>query len=119
MCAGLDLVAERVDGRRAGADPDQAGVDDGLGEVGVLGEEAVAGVDGVGPGLLGDGQQLLLHEVTVTGCGAVERIRLVGHLDVQGVAIGIGVNRHGSDASVLACPGDAHGDFAAVCDQHL
>ena len=36
-------------GRRA--DPGQPGVDHGLGEVGVLGEEAVAGVDGVGPGL--------------------------------------------------------------------
>ena len=50
---GLDLVAEGVDrlGRRA--DPDQAGVDDGLGEGGVLGEEAVAGVHGVGAGLRG------------------------------------------------------------------
>ena len=33
------------------ADPGQAGVDDRLGEVGVLGEEAVAGVHGVGAGL--------------------------------------------------------------------
>ena len=51
---GLDLVAEALDRRRRRADPDQPGVDDGLGEVGVLGEEAVAGVHRVGAGLLGD-----------------------------------------------------------------
>ena len=49
---GLDLGAHRVDrlGRRA--DPDQAGVLDRAGELGVLGQEAVAGVDGVGAGRL-------------------------------------------------------------------
>ena len=48
-------------GRRA--DPDEAGVDDGLGEVGVLGEEAVAGVHGVGAGAAGDVEQLVDDEV--------------------------------------------------------
>src|SRR6476469_2579507 len=48
------LVAERVDGLGARADPDEAGVDDRLGEGRVLGEEAVAGVDRVGAGLAGD-----------------------------------------------------------------
>ena len=52
--ARADLVAERLDAPRAGADPDQAGVDDGPREVGVLGEEAVAGVHGVGAGAPGD-----------------------------------------------------------------
>jgi hypothetical protein len=46
---GLGLVAEGLDGLRARADPDQPGVEDGLGELGVLGEEAVAGVDRVDP----------------------------------------------------------------------
>ena len=45
---GGDLGAHLVDGLRRRADPDQAGVDDGAGEVGVLGEEAVARVDRVG-----------------------------------------------------------------------
>ena len=55
---GLGLVAERLDRGRRRADPDQPGVDDGLGEVGVLGEEAVAGVHGVGAGLVGDRDDL-------------------------------------------------------------
>jgi hypothetical protein len=116
---GLDLVAEPVDRGRAGPDPDQPGVQDGLGEAGVLGEEAIAGVDGVGPRLLGDGQQLLLDEVAVAGGRPVQGIRLVRHLDVQGVPVGIGIHRHRSDPGVLARPGDAHGNLAAVCDQHL
>ena len=51
MCRACTLSpsASMAAGRRA--DPDQPGVDDGLGERGVLGEEAVAGVDGVGTGL--------------------------------------------------------------------
>ena len=36
---------------RCRTDPHQPGVDDGLGEVGVLGEEAVTGVDRVAPGV--------------------------------------------------------------------
>ncbi len=47
---GGDLVAEVADRLRGRPDPGQPGVDDGLGEVGVLGEEAVAGVHRVGAG---------------------------------------------------------------------
>ena len=43
-----DLVAHRLDRLRTGADEDQPLVAAGGREVGVLGEEAVAGVDGVG-----------------------------------------------------------------------
>lgn len=52
--AGADLVAELADGVGRGADPGQAGVGDGLGSLGDLGEEAVSGVDGVGAGTLGN-----------------------------------------------------------------
>ncbi len=48
--AGLDLVAQGGDRLGGGADPGDAGVDDLGGELGVLGQEAVAGVDGVGAG---------------------------------------------------------------------
>ena len=75
MCLALALSPRRVDRRGRRADPDQPGVDDGLGEVGVLGEEAVAGVDGVGAAALGDGDDLLDREVGVAGRGAVEASR--------------------------------------------
>jgi hypothetical protein len=50
---GADLVAHQADGFRARADEDEAGFLDALGEVGVLGQEAVAGMDGLGVGDLG------------------------------------------------------------------
>ena len=52
---GLDLRAHRVDRLRRRADPGQPGVDDRAGEVGVLGQEAVAGVDRVGAGAVRGG----------------------------------------------------------------
>src|SRR5690606_22266695 len=45
---GAHLVAQGADGGGWRADPGEPGIDDLLGELGVLGEEAVAGVDGVG-----------------------------------------------------------------------
>ena len=64
---GLDLVAERVDRARGRADPGQPGVHDGLGEPGVLGQEAVAGVHGVRAGLRGDVEQLVDDQVGLGG----------------------------------------------------
>jgi hypothetical protein len=64
---GLHLVAERGDGGGRRADPGQTRVDDGLGEAGVLRQEAVAGVHGVGAGPLGDPQQLGDVEVGLGG----------------------------------------------------
>ena len=116
---GLGLVAEALDrgGRRA--DPDQPGVDDGLGEVGVLGEEAVAGVHAVGAGALGDREDLLDRQVGVAGRGAVERVGLVGEAYEQRIAVGLGVDRDAADAGVLAGADHAHGDLSAVGDQDL
>ena len=104
-------------GRRA--DPDQPGIDDGLGEVGVLGEEAVAGVHRVGAGLLGDRDDLVDVEVGVAGRGAVEAVRLVGEPHEQRVTVRVGVHRDAADAGVLAGPDDPDRDLAAVGDQDL
>ena len=48
--SGTHLVPEGIHGLRRGPDPGDAGIDDGAGEVGVLGQEPVTGVDGVGAG---------------------------------------------------------------------
>jgi hypothetical protein len=90
--AGGDLVAQSLDrlGRRA--DPDHAGGDDGAGELGVLGEEAVAGVHGVGAGAAGDREDLLDRQVGLGARGALEGVRLVGELRVHGVAVLVGVD---------------------------
>ena len=115
----LHLVAQRVDRGRPGTDPRQPGVDDRLGETGVLREEPVPGVHRVGTGLRGDVEELLDDEVAVTGGRAAQRVGLVRHLHVQRVAVGLGVDGDRADARVAAGPGDAYGDLPAVGDQHL
>ena len=116
-CAGLHLVAERLDRLRRRTDPDQAGVDHGLGEVAVLGQEAVAGVHRVGAGLLRRGDDLADVEVGVPGRRAVERVRLVGEPHEQRVAVGLGIDGDTADAGVPTGADHADGDLAAVGDQ--
>ena len=116
---GLGLVAERLDGRGRRADPDQPGVDDGLGEVGVLGEEAVARVHRVGARLLRDRDDLVDVEVGLGRGGAAQRVGLVGEPDEQGVTVGVGVDRHAPDSGVLARADHADRDLAAVRDEDL
>ena len=115
--ARLDLVAEAVDGLGAGPDPHQTGVDDLLREAGVLGEEAVAGVNGIRTRLVGDLDELVLQQVGVAGRRAPEGVGLVRDLDVEGVPVGVGVDGHGCDPVVGAGAGDADGDLTAVGDE--
>ena len=62
---GLDLRAHRGDGLGRRADPRQPGVDHGAGERRRLGEEAVAGVDGIGAGPAGGVDQEVGAQVRV------------------------------------------------------
>ncbi len=50
---------------------------------------------------------------------APEGIGLVGHADVQGVAVELGVHRHRGDAQLAAGADDPHGDLRTVGDQDL
>jgi hypothetical protein len=113
------LVAEALDRARGRADPGQAGVDHRTREVGVLGEEAVAGVHGVGAGLLREGDDLADVEVGVGRCRSLEAVGLVGQPHEQGVAVGLRVDRHAADAAVLAGTDHADRDLAPVGDEDL
>ena len=44
---------------------------------------------------------------------------LISHLDVHGVGVGLGINRHRFDVELLACANNAHRNFAAIGDQYL
>ena len=114
-----DLVAHLVDRRRRRADERHAHVGDRAGEVGVLGEEAVAGVDAVGAAVADRVEDGVGVEVALGRGLPAERERLVGEPDVQRVAIELGVDRDGLDAELASGADDAHGDLAAVGDQDL
>ena len=114
-----DLVAELLDGVGGGADPNQAGPDHGAGEVGVLGEEPVAGVHGIGAGPSGHGEQLFDDEVGVGARGSVETVGLVGQMRMHRVAILVSVDGNRGNAAVFCGSDHPDGDFAPVCDEDL
>ena len=116
---GLDLVAHDADVLGARADEgDLVGGED-LGEAGVLGEEAVARVDGVGAGDLAGGEDLRDVEVGFAGRRRPDADALVGEPDMHGIGIGGRMHRDGGDAEFLAGAQHAEGDLAAIGDQDL
>ena len=89
------------------------------GEVGVLGEEAVARVHAVGARRAHRVEDRLGVEVALGRGLAAERVRLVGVAHVLGVAVELGVHGDGRDAELAARPHDADRDLASVRDQDL
>ncbi len=73
---GLDLGAHRRDRRDRRTDPRQSGIEHRRGEIGVLGEESVPGVDGVGARCPRGRDQLRRVEVSVAALEAYPRIGL-------------------------------------------
>ena len=113
------LVAEQLDDARIG--PDEADVAGAahLGEIGALGQEAVAGVNGVGAGDLGGADDRRDVQIAVGALGRADAHVLVGEAHVERVLVGLRVDGDGLDAELAAGVDDAEGDFAAVRDQDL
>ena len=85
----------------------------------VLGEEAVARVEGVGRR---SGATSRIFVDVQVGRGRLRRpeaVRLVRAADVERGAVGVGVDGDGLDAEVVRRANDAHGDLAAVRDEEL
>ena len=82
-----------------------------------LGQEAVARMHGLGAGLLAGLDDLVDQQVGLGGGRRADVDGLVGHLDVQGVAIGVGIDGDRLDAHLARGLDDAAGDLAAVGDQ--
>lgn len=105
-----------------GADENDAIVFARLRKVGVLRQEAVAGVDGLGAGLLGGLDDAVDSEVRADGrqvtAGGVEEDGLVTGSAVLGVLVLLGVDRHRLSPQLVDGPRDARGNLAAVCHEH-
>ncbi len=111
------LVAHLGDGLRARADKRQVVVVADARELGVLGQEAVARVDGVGAGDLGRGDDGRDVEVALRRRRRPDADGLVGEADGECVAVGRGVHRDGLDPHLAAGADDAERDLAAVGDE--
>ena len=117
--AGGDLVAEVADRLRGRADPDQSGVHDGLGEVGVLGEKSVAGVDGVGTGLGGGVEDLVDHQIRLRRGLSTQCEGFVGQPDERGIGIGLGVHSDTGQPGIGGRPDHPHRDLTTIGDKNL
>ncbi|MCY1363691.1 hypothetical protein D9M69_504660 [compost metagenome] len=114
---GGGLAAHGVDGGGRRAEEDQAGIGNGAGEAGVLREEAIAGVDGLGAAGLGGGDQLVHQQVAFCRLGAAEVHGDIGFAHMAGVAVDGAMHGHSTDTEGLGGAHDAAGDFTAVGDQ--
>ena len=89
-----------------------------LGEGGVLGEEAVARVNGIAAG----GECRRDHrggrEVAALGVGGADADRLVGNQHGARLAVGLAVGDHRLDAELATGAQDSQRDFATIRNQH-
>jgi hypothetical protein len=85
-----------------------------LGEVGVLGEEPVAGVNGIDVRNLGCADDAIDPQVTLSAGRAADADGFVRHLGVHGVRVRLRVHRHGADVQLLAGANDPDGDLPAI-----
>jgi len=116
---GRDLVAHQAYGFGARPDEHEAAALDPLGEVGVLGQEAVTRMDGLGIRHFGGADDGRYVEVAVLGGGRAYADRFIGQLDVLGVGIHLRMDHHRAYADLATGPLDAQGDFAPVCYEDL
>jgi len=116
----LHLVAREPQYLGGRADEGDPGVGSGLGEAGVLGEEAVAGVDGVRAGLPCHANDLVHVKVGADGVALLpDLVGLVRLLPVDRIAVVVGIDRHGPRPQLGGGAEAANGDLAAVGDQDL
>jgi hypothetical protein len=78
-----------------------------LGEAGVFSQEAVTGMDGVGPGHLGRGQDGGRVEVALGGLGGSDTDALIGELGMEGRAVRLRIDGHGLQPQLVGAAEDA------------
>ena len=119
MRLGLALRAHGADGGDRRPDEHDAGIGHRLREFGILRQEAVARMDGLGAGAVHGIDDGVDVEIAVLGRRRPDPHGLVGHGDVERAGIGIGVDRDGADAEPPRRAHDAAGDLAPIGDEEL
>ncbi|MEY9505823.1 hypothetical protein ABIE87_005381 [Bradyrhizobium diazoefficiens] len=114
---GFDLVAHRGDRARVRADEDEAGRLQRARKRLALGQEAVAGMHGLCARLAAGLHDLLDHQIALGRSRRADQHGLVGHLDMEGIAVGFGIDRDRFNSHPAGSLDDPAGDFAAIGDQ--
>ena len=108
--------AQRIHRR---ADENDAVLRAGLGEVLVLGEEAVARMDGLGAGRQGRSDDLVHHQIGFPGWRRADAHRLVGQSHMASAGIGLGIHGDGTNAHAPRGLDDSASYLAAIGNQYL
>jgi hypothetical protein len=116
---GDDLVAHHPDMLGFRADEHQPVLLHHRREIGVLGQEAVAGMDGVRAGDRGGAEDRRDIEIAVAGRRRTDAHALVGEPHMHRVGVSGGVDGYRRYAQLAAGAVDAQRDLSAVGDQHL
>ena len=113
----FDLVAHRTNGLGLGADEDDALLLERLAEGCPFGEEAIAGMHGLRAGLFAGFDDLLGDEVALRSGRRADMDRLIRHLDMHGIAVGVRIDGDGGNAHLPRRLDHPAGDLAAIGDQ--
>ena len=90
-----------------------------FGERLAFGQEAVARMHGFGAGVAAGLHDTVDHEIGLRRGRRADMDRLVRHLDMQRVAVGVGIDRDRLDAHAPCRLDDPARDFATIGDQNL
>ena len=116
----MDLVAGHLEHVSARAHEGDPGLFARAGQIWVLGEEAIARVDGVGSRFLRHAHDLGDIEVGPDRVPLLsDLVRLIGLQPMLGVAILVGEHGHGLRAELVSSAESTDGDLATVGDKHL
>ena len=115
---GFDLVAHGGNRRRLRPDEDDAGLFQRFGKRLTLGEKTVARMHRLGLGPACGLDDLVDDQIAFGRSRWPDQHRLVSHLDVQRVAVGLGIDRDRLDAHPPRGLCDPAGDFAAIGDEN-
>ena len=114
---GARLVAHGSDRRRGRADEDEPGGRTSLGERGILGKEAIAGMNRVGPGALGSAEQGVDVQIAVARRRRPDMHRHIGLAHMQRIGIRVAEDGDGAITQRLCRAHDPARDLAAIGDQ--
>jgi hypothetical protein len=113
----LDLVAHGGDGLGVWPDKHDAGVGKRAGKCRTLGQKAVTRMHRLGAARLAGRHDLVDDQIALRGRRRPDRDGLVGHLDMQRVAVGLGIDRDGFNAHPARGLDDPAGNLAAIGNQ--
>ena len=113
----LGFRAHGADRGRGRTDEDDAGGLASGGEIGVLRQEAVAGMDRLRAALLRGIDDARDIEIAFARWRRSDQDRFIGRRDMQRVGVGLGIDRDRADAQALGRAHHAASDLAAIGDE--